>query len=372
MKLLFFDFDIPYLLRDEDYPVGGACVRQYALGKGIIELGHQVGFLTWKGAKEYVGKDIEFDLVETYPLIGGIRKLRWFYKRFPSLVRAVNEYNPDFLIKKGRKSYTGVMAFISDLFKIPFVYMATNDIDADSRYKKNLNLIEQIIYKFGLRRARAIFSQNSYQYKKFKKVYSQRIFLMHNPYFFKGRLPKIKDYSKRKYIAWLGIYQYQKNLTSLYKVVKKLSNFEFRIAGKASKNLDKDTRYALVQLKKCKNIKFVGYLRRAEIIPFLSNAYALINTSYYEGFSNVFLEAFAAGTPVVTTSKVDPDNIIAKNNIGLVAENYNEIPKLIISLINSKDYDSIAQRCRNYVVKNHNPRKIATMFIENLKSIDTK
>lgn len=371
MKLLFIDFDIPYLLKGTDYSHGGACVRQYALAKGIIELGHQVGILTWKGAKEFVGKDVGFDLVETFPLNGGIRKLRWFYKRFPSLIRAVNRYNPDYLIQKSRGSYTGAMAFISDVLKIPFVYMATSNVDSDeSRYKKNLNLIEQIAYKSGLKRARAIFTQNSYQSRKFKKSYPQKnIFKIQNPYFLTEELPEIKDCAKRKYVAWLGIYRYPKNLPALYKIVKKLPDIEFRIAGKARENLDKDTKSSLIQLRKCDNVKFVGYLRRTEIIPFLSSALALINTSHYEGFSNVFLESFAAGTPVITTSRVDPDDIIANNKLGLVAKNYCEIPKLIISLKNSKDYNSIAHRCRDYEFKNHDSKVIAKKFIDSLKKI---
>ena len=370
MKLLFLDFDIPYLLKDTDYPIGGACVRQYALAKGIIELGHHVGILSWKGAKEFVGKDVGFDWVETFPLHGGIRKLRWFYKRFPSLIRAVKKYNPDYLLQKCSGSYTGVLAFISDLLKIPFVYMASNDVDADGRYRKNLNLIEQITCKYGLKRAKAIFSQNSYQYREFKKRFPQKnIFKIYNPYFLTEDLPEIKDRAKRKYIAWIGIYQYQKNLPALYKIVKKLPDFEFKIAGKERKNLDKDTKSVLVRLRKCENGKFVGYLRRTEIIPFLSSALALINTSHYEGFSNVFLESFASGTPVITTSRVDPDDIIANNKLGLVAKDYCEIPKLIISLKNSKDYNSMAHRCRDYVMKNHDPKVIAKKFIDSLKKI---
>jgi len=373
MKLLFLDFHIPYLLKDTDDPIGGACVRQYALAKGIIELGHQVGILTWKGAKEFVGKDVGFDLVETFLLNDGIRKLRWFYKRFPSLIRAVKKYNPDYLIQKSSGSYTGVMAFISDLLKIPFVYMASNDVDADGRYKENLNLIEQITYKYGLKRAKAIFTQNSYQSRKFKKSYPQKnIFKIQNPYLLTEELPEIKDCAKRKYVAWLGIYQYQKNLPALYEIVKKLPDIEFRIAGKARENLDKDTKSSLIQLRKCDNVKFVGYLKRTEVISFLSSALALINTSHYEGFSNTFLEAFAAGTPVITTSKVDPDDIIADNKLGLVAKNYCEIPNLVISLTRSRDYNSTAYRCRDYVMKNHDPKVIAKDFIDSLKKSDTK
>ena len=39
------------------------------------------------------------------------------------------------------------------------------------------------------------------------------------------------------------------------------------------------------------NIKFVGFIPRNEISSFLGDAYLLLNTSFYEGFSNTFLES---------------------------------------------------------------------------------
>ena len=143
---------------------------------------------------------------------------------------------------------------------------------------------------------------------------------------------------------------------------------EFRIAGtpKLDGNLDKETIVALDALKKCKNANFIGYIDRSEIIPFLSEAYALLNTSHFEGFSNTFLESFAAGTPIVTTERVDPDNIIANNHLGCIAKNYFEIPDLLNSLIKDKNYNDIAQRCRNYVTEKHNPKNLAQQFISDL------
>ena len=64
MRILFSDNQIPDLIKN-NVTGGGACVRLYALIKGLTHLGFQVGVLTWKGANSYVGKQIEFDLVES-------------------------------------------------------------------------------------------------------------------------------------------------------------------------------------------------------------------------------------------------------------------------------------------------------------------
>jgi len=69
-------------------------------------------------------------------------------------------------------------------------------------------------------------------------------------------------------------------------------------------------------LKELPNVKFSGYIKRADMNNFLSEAYALLNTSHFEGFSNTFLEAWAVGTPVISTIYVNPDNIINEKSLG--------------------------------------------------------
>ena len=104
-------------------------------------------------------------------------------------------------------------------------------------------------------------------------------------------------------------------------------------------------------------------------MPFLANAYALINTSIIEGFSNTFLEAFASGTPVITVSSVDPDNIIAKNKLGIVKKNHTELVDGINSLLMTKHYQDIVLRCRKYLTENHDPDILGKKFIAYLKEI---
>jgi len=365
MKLIFMDFLIPYLLKDIDHPLGGACVRQYALAKGLIELGHKVGILTWKGAKEFVGRDLEFDLVEAYPLDRGIPKLRWFYSRFPSMLKATWKYNPDYLLAITSGTNVGVIALISKLLTIRFAYLVANDIEVDKRFNKREGFINRKIYKWGLERAKYILAQNNYQYNILKRLYSaNKVIKIYNPYYCLNNLPQIKSGRLRKYIAWIGIFQYQKNLPALLRVARNNSRIEFRIAG-MSGNVDKSTKIALQDLKKCENVRFVGYLNRTEILPFLSKAYALLNTSHYEGFSNTFLESFAAGTPVITLG-VNLDEIITKYSLGFVTKE-SEISQIFNKLDRHYDYIKYGWEMRKYLDEKHNYKKIAASLIKILE-----
>lgn len=367
VKLLYLDFTLPYLIKDTDYPVGGAAAEWYAWIKGFIRNQARIGILTWKGAKDFIGKSLKFDIVESYDLNEGIPKIRWFYKRYPSLLKATKNYNPDYLIQECAGLETGIMGLISKKLNLPFIYRVANDIDADDRYKRRLSIIQQISYRYGLNRADAIFCQNSYQYNKFKKCFPEKkIVKIHNPYYFGDGLIDFSNSDRRRYIAWLGVFQKQKNLPALLEIVRSLPKVEFKIAGRSGGTIDYNTKKALSQLQQLKNVDLVGYLNRKEILPFLSNSYALLNTSHYEGFSNTFLEAFAAGAPIVTTTKVDPDNIIADNNLGIVKKDYSELSDAIMSIINDTNYKIISRRCRDYLRKNHDPKILAKKFIENL------
>ena len=182
MKILFRDFFLPYLLKDSDYPVGGWAVELSTWIKGIVNNCHKVGVLTWQGASDYVGKKNNFDLLDTYDPRKGVKILKHFYYYIPSMLKATRKYEPDIIIQACCGFSTGVMAFIDNQTRVPFVYRVANDMDADERYKMRLKKYEQMAYRYGLSKASAILCQNQYQRDCFKKQYPNKpLYILHNP-----------------------------------------------------------------------------------------------------------------------------------------------------------------------------------------------
>ena len=361
---------MPYLVKDTDYPVGGATVEWYSWIKGLEENNCEVGVLTWKGANKYVGNNDEINFVETYNPNAGIRKFRWLY-RFRILYKTVKRFNPDYIIQECAGFETGIMAYIGKKLNIPFIYRVANDIDTDNRINKRLNYRQNIFFRYGLRNSSGIFCQNSYQFERINdKFPNTPKFIIHNPFSFNGELPEVKKYSNRSYIAWIGIFQYQKNLPALCEIVKKMPNIKFKIAGRESNSkLDEDTQIALKGLRECNNAEFVGYLKRTTVLPFLAKAYMLLNTSHYEGFSNTYLESLAAGTPIVASANAEPDNIIPKNNLGVIVQDSSEYDDAINTIIENQHYNMLAIRCRNYLLNNHDTISLSRKFINYLKLV---
>ena len=373
IKLLFYDFDLPDLVKDGSSPIGGATVELYAWIKGLEANNCEVGVLTRAGAKEYVGNNTNINFIEAYDPKIMAGKL-WSLNRYRLLYKAIKKFNPDYLIQECAGIETGIMAYIGKKLSIPFVYRVANDIDTDDRINKKLKFHQRILFKYGLRNSSAIFCQNNYQFEKImSELPNKKLFIIHIPYYNRIEFPRIKKYSERTYIAWMATFQYQKNLPLLYNIVKKMPNILFKIAGRSkSFNLDRETKYAVEGLKQCNNVEFMGQLTRKKAAPFLAGAYALLNTSHYEGFPLSYLDALAVGTPIITKNENDPDDFISINRLGAIGNNYSELEKLINKIINDSNYNELIDRCRLYVMENHNTENLSRKFIENLQKINIK
>lgn len=277
-------------------------------------------------------------------------------------------FKPDVFICKSPSLTLGIMAIICFLLRVKLVFMVTNDNIADNRYIKKQNRVNQVLNSFGLQLTHAIFCQNQYQYGFFKNRYPKKIvFKITNPYYNDSGFNILASSSKREYIAWLGIFQYQKNLHALLRIVHKNPNLSFHIAGNEGPRIDKKTKIAIKNLKECNNVKLVGYLKRKQISQFLSKAYVLLNTSRYEGFSNTFLEAFSVGTPVVSLG-VNPDNILTKYNLGYVT-NENEVGEKINTLINDCRFNELDKRIIEYSKNYHDYKKLSVKLSSKLLNV---
>lgn len=366
MRILFYDFTLPYLLKDSEYPVGGFAVQLGGWIKCFSYTNHKVGVLSFDGANLHVGKALDFDLIDTYDPDKGVKIAKYFYSYIPKLIKGAKSFNADVIIQACAGVNTGIMAFVSSICGVPFVYRVANDMDVDGRCHSRLQKYEQMAFYYGLKKSSMIICQNQYQYDCLKKNYPNKpLHIVHNPYDTTKVLDRVIPRAQRKYIAWLGVFSRQKNLPLLLSIAKALPDVEFRVAGMPASSVDTKTKQALAGLECLKNVIFVGYIKRGQVLEFLSASIALLSTSHYEGFSNTFLESFASSTPVVCPFRVDPDAIITKNNLGLTTEKDDELVASITSIIakGSDEYADLSSCCRDFLLDNFNPEAKAAQLV---------
>ena len=141
-----------------------------------------------------------------------------------------------------------------------------------------------------------------------------------------------------KFILYLGNIEPRKNIAGLIRAYNtlrvehpELSDLKLIIAGATGWRI-KDTFNELNASPYIADIKFLGYIDRADKVYLYNLAQLFVYPSFYEGFGFPPLEAMACGTPVLTSNISSLPEIVADaaitidpNNINAIAEAMAEI-----------------------------------------------
>lgn len=350
---LFYDDKIINILKKEERPSGGAAVQAFGWIRGLGELGQNVVVMTNTCKDEQIKDECrEIQLIPLYNRKKGVRWLRWVYYRLPFIYRQIKAAKPDYLYQ-GIPGWTSfLLGLICKQLGIKYILRISNDFLLDDRFYKKYGRTHRYFQWKGLKLAYCILCQNDYQYGIVKKEFPGKpAYKISNPIAFKRYEPAPGE-TRENYIAWLGLFQYQKNLRLLYQVACLLKHERFCIAGKEEESCDNDTRFYLGKLHELPNVTFAGFLSREEVMPFLAKAKYLLNTSHYEGFSNTFLEAMSVGTPVISSASVNPDSIISTHQLGIVYKNVDDLIGQFEN-ISADEYRQMSSNVKAYVKEQH-------------------
>ena len=110
-------------------------------------------------------------------------------------------------------------------------------------------------------------------------------------------------------VIWVGSLSRWKGVDALAGLVAALPEVRFEVVGPQRDNVAATT---LDRVLRAANVRYLGELPHAAAWARMRRARLLANTSPLEGFSNTMLEAWAAGTPVVSLA-ANPDDLLAAN-----------------------------------------------------------
>jgi glycosyltransferase involved in cell wall biosynthesis len=126
----------------------------------------------------------------------------------------------------------------------------------------------------------------------------------------------------------------------------------------------------LADLKALPNIDYRGEVSPASACDIIAKASALLCTSEREGFPNVFLEAWASGTPVVSL-KVDPDHVIVRKRIGILSSDITKVIDSLTTLIDDPvRRGEIGVRSRQHVAGAHSEATVVRTLTGALRNGD--
>ena len=144
-----------------------------------------------------------------------------------------------------------------------------------------------------------------------------------------------KEHSQRAcYVAWVGVLRPLKRVDLLIEIARKAPNVHFVVCGGTTAFMSPPGYgEGLVNaLSAIPNIKHLGHVDPQTTLRVIADASLLLSTSDEEGYPSVFLEAWSAGTPVVSLT-VDPDEVIQRKVLGVVTGNVDRAVREIASLL---------------------------------------
>lgn len=142
----------------------------------------------------------------------------------------------------------------------------------------------------------------------------------------------------------------------------KLQGINFKLLILGTGYLEKKLRLQVMSYKLQDDVLFLGLIPPAEVPKYLAVADVFVRPSISEGLGNVFLEAMAAGVPIIGTPVGGIPDFLTHEKTGLFCEprNSESISEKIKILIKDKKLrDKLIKNAKQMVIENYNWDKIS-------------
>jgi glycosyltransferase involved in cell wall biosynthesis len=300
-----------------DGHAGGVERQTSMLATWLAQRGFSVSMLVWHEGQADVTRIDGVDVIAMCARDAGLPGARFFHPRWTSLIRAMRRADAALYYHNCAEYVTGQVALWCQIHGRRFVYSVASDLECDRRLPALKHVRERVLFRYGLRHADAIVLQTAAQRAMLSDQWSLDGTVLPMPCVgptddFEP-LPPRPD---RARAVWVGRISPEKRLDRLIAIARDSPDIDFDVVG-APDRLDGETDRLLAAASTLPNVRLRGKVPRADMPSVYTGAACLVCTSDYEGFPNTFLEAWSRGVPVVST--VDPDNVIERHGLGLVA-----------------------------------------------------
>ncbi len=348
------------LLLEEENPryLGGIEKMLVSLALALVDQGLKVAFVTYGTEPAVTHRGIRiYSAFEKEQGIRVVRNLHPRLTRFWSLFREINAHT---YIQMGAGIETAFSCLVSKYFLGKrFVYLLASDSDCMADVPSIKSKFEEIGYLWGLRNATVRISQTTNQQRMLQQNFSLSSNVVPIPHI--RNTAETQDDNKPD-VLWVGRPIPGKRLEMLLEVAELHPNLAFHVAG-ADNNDSEYSRNVSARAKQAENVTVHGKVSETKLLSLFTHCKILACTSKLEGFPTTFLEAWSLGKPVLTT--FDPDDIVAKNQVGMVASGANDFAEHLGMLIdNTALYDTLSQQSLEFYNANYSPGAVVPKFLK--------
>jgi glycosyltransferase involved in cell wall biosynthesis len=339
--------------------VGGVERQTSLLAKWLAVRGHEVSFLTWDegGPQEEVIDGVR--VIKICRQDAGFPGLRFFHPKWSGLLAALRKADADVYYHNCGECVTGQISVWCHRNGRSFVFSAASEADCDPALPELSSHRERWLYLHGLRQADQVIVQTRTQQEMMARNFQVEAIVIPMPA--PGPVDDVYQAPSAAAcrVLWVGRVCKVKRPDRLVEIAKACPELHFDVAGPIYD--DDFSRAAAAEAGVLPNVTMHGAVSRDAIPGLYRAATLLCCTSDYEGFPNTFLEAWSHGLPVVST--VDPDGVIAREDLGRVASDTAALTISIRGLVEDPAaYATSSKATRQYFLEHHAMESVMPRF----------
>jgi glycosyltransferase involved in cell wall biosynthesis len=198
------------------------------------------------------------------------------------------------------------------------------------------HIVERTIFEYGIRNAGTIIAQTRDQKSLLAANYGRNDAIVVRNF---HPLPSATERKQsrandKKRIIWVGNVKPVKNPEAFIRLARSFSDdpdLEFVMIG-APQGKPSWMGDITMMMRSAPNLHYLGGQAQEQINELLWDATAVVNTSHSEGFSNVFIQAWMRGVPVVSLNS-DPDGLLEAEAVGFASGSEQQLHDDVAKLI---------------------------------------
>ena len=331
---------------------GGIERQQTTMAIWLASRGWDVSMIVWDDPDDKATEAHGVRIVRLCSLDDGVPVLRFFHPRWTSLNAALEAADADiYYYNCGDLGLGQIVAWARRRNK-PVVFSVPSDPDCDPELPALGSLRERVLYRYGLTRCEHIIVQTEKQRGMLESGFGKASTPLRMPCVgFSNSTVDEPAGDDHFNVLWVGRISEEKRPDWVQELARHAPDIDFTIVGGPNRDSEY-SRGVLSDEAALPNVSFVGRIAHEDMGPYYARADLLICTSVYEGFPNVFLEAWSTGTPVVTTC--DPDGLVQSEGLGYSASDLPGLAEAIRQLAGDAElHTRMCASARDYFDNNH-------------------
>ncbi len=355
MRISFLNLALNPLFNPSDPGgYGGAEVQLYLLATGLAAEGLDVHVVTRgvDGESIYKAEGVTIHTLSKSPGIWGkIRTVR-------DIIAALKMVDADIDIQRCGGVETYLAGRTAKRRGKRFVFMCASNQDCIGEVIGNGGPLTRYFFHRGLWLADRVVVQNDKQAEMFTERWNRPADVLLSA----CRMLEQNNSETDGSVLWMGRCEPYKGPEVFLELASKQRKQKFVMVMPTGTDNSYDTRVR-VKAHSLNNVELHGAVPLKETGAFFERAFVHVNTSDFEGFPNTFLQAAAAGIPVVSLN-VDPGGVFEREGFGLCAQGDLEVMSGMIAGLcgDEKQRIEMGERGRAYIRAHHAQDVIVKRF----------